>query len=91
MNDDWVSDIEPGNMLLVQCDTPLYPHGIWNTLVSDDTWLMSMPTLRLGDQVVVVDVLPDERNSCNVAALVVTHLGIGCVMLLNSQIHFKKI
>ncbi len=79
-------------MLLVVHDAPLYPQSMWTALSDDDTWILSMPVLAPGDHIVVVDVLSDERDPDDLrtfAALVVTHLGTGCVLLLSE--HFRML
>jgi hypothetical protein len=79
-------------MLLVVHDAPLYPQSMWTALADNDTWIMSMPVLSPGDKIVVVDVLDDDRDPDGIrafAALVVTHLGIGCVLLLSE--HFRML
>lgn len=89
---EWLTDVEPGHMLAVVHDAPLYPQSMWTALADDDTWIMSMPVLLPGDRVVVVDVLNDDRDPDDIrtfAALVVTHLGIGCVLLLSE--HFRML
>lgn len=81
-------------MLAVIHDAPLYPQSMWTALADDDTWNISMPVpvLSPDDRVVVVDVLNDDRDPDDIrtfAALVVTHLGIGCVLLLSE--HFRTL
>jgi hypothetical protein len=88
----WLSSVETGSILVVLHDIPLYPQSIWASLPDDNTWTLSMPVLKSKDQVVVLDVLNDERDPNEIrtfAALVVTHLGVGCVLLLEK--HFMKI
>ena len=79
-------------MIKVICEAPLYPQSMWSKLNDDDTWIMSMPVLQPDDHAIVLDVLTDERDQDDMrtfAALVVTHLGIGCVLLLND--HFRML
>jgi hypothetical protein len=86
--DEWLSGVEPGDMLLVLQDAPLYPQSMWTQLSDDDTWILSMPVLEPDDHVIVLDVMNDDHDPDDVrtfAALVMTHLGVGCVLLLKTH------
>lgn len=79
-------------MLLVVREAPLYPQSMWTQLADDDTWILSMPVLEPDDHAIVLDVLNDERDPDDIrtfAALVMTHLGVGCVLLLHD--HFRTL
>lgn len=79
-------------MIQVIYEAPLYPRSMWSKLSDDDTWTMSMPVLQPDDHAIVLDVLTDDRDPDDMrtfAALVVTHLGIGCVLLLTD--HFRML
>lgn len=90
--DEWLTRVEPGDMLQVVREAPLYPQSMWTQLSDDDTWILSMPVLDPGDHVIALDVMHDDRDPDDVrtfAALVMTHLGVGCVLLLNE--HFRTL
>lgn len=76
-------------MLQVIHKIPLYPQSMWTQLHDDDTWILSMPVLDPGDHIVVLDVLHDDHDPDDIrafAALVMTHLGAGCVLLLSEHL-----
>lgn len=89
---EWLTYVEPGDMLQVIREVPLYPQSMWTQLLDDDTWILSMPVLEPGDHVITLDVMHDDREPDDIrtfAALVMTHLGVGCVLLLSG--HFKAL
>lgn len=79
-------------MLVVVHDVPLYPQSMWTQLGDDDTWILTMPVLEPGDHVIVLDVMNDDHNPDDIhtfSALVMTHHGAGCVLLLGE--HFRTL
>lgn len=89
---DWLNDVESGHLLTVIHEAPLYPQSMWSKLSDDDTWVMMMPVLQPDDHVVVLDVLSDERDPDDMrtfAALVVSPVGVGCILLLSE--HFRML
>jgi len=51
-----------------------------------------MPVLEPGDHIIALDVMHDDRDPDDIrtfAALVMTHLGVGCVLLLSE--HFRTL
>lgn len=92
MKSEWLTGVEVGDALQAILSTPLYSQSMWAQFYNDDTWILSMPVLEPGDHIIVIDVINDDREPGDIrvfAALVITHLGVGCVLLLNQ--HFKML
>lgn len=95
-SDIWFRDSElrPGDAVNVIMNVRLYPEHMWyDSIQDDDTWIISTPILEVDDKCVLVDVMNNKKDDANddrvLAALVITHLGIGCVML--ERKYFSKV
>lgn len=85
--ENFLDNVEPGEILWVLRSSPLYPQKMWSQHIDSDTWNYNTSKLENDDQVIVLDILTGDSNHV-FAALVATHMGIGCVLLLKT--HFRK-
>jgi hypothetical protein len=88
------SELRAGDAVNVIMNVRLYPEHMWyDSIQDDDTWIISTPILEVNDKCVLVDVMNNKKDDANdnrvLAALVITHLGIGCVML--ERKYFSKV
>lgn len=71
----------PGDLLQVVSVCPLYPQNMWKKYSDDITMYITIPNLEIDDVCTVLEVQyygTDDDMGC---ALVITSLGLGCVLL----------
>ncbi len=88
--DQWLTNVVPGTMLKTLHEVQLFPQNMWTQLLDEDTWNLTIPSLSAGDHILVLDVMSEnlevqDQENYTFAALVITHCGVGCVLLLRSE------
>lgn len=72
---------KPGDLLLVAHSCPLYPATMWKKYSDDITMYITIPSLGCNEICTVVEVQYYSSDDGMGCALVLTTLGLGCILL----------